>query len=304
MIAQETRTAVAFRNILVATDFSAFSQAAFPYALDLAQHFGSALHIIHVLSPEPYWLVPSDGYSMMPALPLYPHARTDAEAALRRMATRAATRNITPHTLLCEGDASAVVFSTIAERGIDLVVLATHGRTGLARFAAGSVAETILRSTTCPVLTVGPKVPSAVEEDAEIREILFATDFSDHTARVLDYALALAEEYRSALTLLNAEREEEGRFTFDRAMARAALTQKLSQLIPPHTELWSEPSFAVEFGPPAVGILRATTDRKVDLIVMGAHGAGAMLPLATHFFGGTAHRVICEAPCPVLTIRQ
>jgi len=304
MITQETKTAITFRNILVATDFSAFSEAAFPYALDLARRFGSALHIVHVLAPEPYWLVPSDGYGMMPALPLHPSARNEAETGLRRLVAWAGTQDITPQTILSEGDAPAVLSATIVERGIDLVVLATHGRTGLARLATGSVAETVLRSTSCPVLTVGPKVSSLADGSADVHDILFATDFSEHAQEVLNYALALAHEYRAALTLLHVEPEDAGRFTFDRSMAAAALTQKLSRLIPADVELWSEPRFAAEFGPPAAGIAKAATERKADLIVMGAHGAGAMLAAATHLFGGTAHHVICEAPCPVLTIRR
>ncbi|MGH9602163.1 MAG: universal stress protein [Terriglobales bacterium] len=304
MISQETKTAITFRNILIATDFSAFSGTAFPYALDLARRFGSALHIVHVLAPEPYWLVPSDGYGMTPVFPLNPSSRTNAEAGLQRLVTWASSLAITPQTILCEGDAPAVISATIAERSIDLVVLATHGRTGLDRLAAGSVAETVLRSTSCPVFTVGPRTPSVGDGSAEIHEILFATDFSSHAAEVLHYALGLAHEYRASLTLLHVEPEDEGRFTFDRVMAGAALTQKLGRLVPADAELWSEPKFAVEFGAPAAGIVKAATDHKADLIVMGAHGAGAMLAAATHLFGGTAHTVVCQAPCPVLTVRR
>ena len=104
----------------------------------------------------------------------------------------------------------------VDENQIDLIVVGTHGRSGLGKLLLGSVAEDILRHAPCPVLTVGPKVSGRAKLPAiqtrgrdlapvelDLQQIVFATNFDQYSALVVQKAIALAEEFRSRLTLLH-----------------------------------------------------------------------------------------------------
>ena len=77
---------------------------------------------------------------------------------------------------------------------------------------------------------------------------------------------------------------------------------RLRELVPQRVDLVSEPEIIVELGSPAKVILKAADDTASDLIVIGARGAGAFARLSSHF-GSVAHKVVCRATCPVLTVR-
>src|SRR5687767_12087081 len=146
--------AFVIRNILVPTDFSAGSQAAVAYARELASLFGASLHLLHVVE-NPY--APGGFMESYPHPPgFYPidvenHARMHLDRCLSaddKVKFRAVLTVTT-------GVAAQEILSRIArEPKIDLVVLATYGRGGSAPSATGSVADKVLRGSTCPVLTV------------------------------------------------------------------------------------------------------------------------------------------------------
>ena len=149
-----------------------------------------------------------------------------------------------------------------------LLVLGTHGRTGLKKLLLGSVAEKLFRRAPCPVLTVGPEV--VLEKPvAEFNHILFATDFSDQSLAAAPYAISLAQEHQSRLTLLHVmetARAGTGRlFEPDTQY----LTRQLRELVSPEQDFWFEPEYVVEFGDAEEQILKAASDHKADLVVLG-----------------------------------
>jgi nucleotide-binding universal stress UspA family protein len=111
------------------------------------------------------------------------------------------------------------------------------------------------------------------------------------------YAFSFAEKFRARLTLLHVIASVPESPYLDAQMARV----RLNELVPPQSDLATAPDVVVELGSPADVILKAATDTKADLIVIGARGAGALARLATHF-GSIAHRVVSGAHCPVLTV--
>ena len=130
------------KQILVPTDFSEQSQAAVHHACDLAKQFGAGLHLIHVISDAP------GGQSQTDRI------RIEMEQVVRSIDERAelslkTTKKVIP------GDPCRVILDYIRDHDIDLVVMGTHGRTGIARFALGSVAERVVRSSPCPVMVLG-----------------------------------------------------------------------------------------------------------------------------------------------------
>ena len=109
-----------------------------------------------------------------------------------------------PHEVtVTEGDLWPALSEIVNKQKTDLIVMGTHGRTGVSRALLGSAAEEIFRKASCPVLTVGPHVSRNTERRLAMKEILFATDFSPESLAALPFAVSLAQEHQSNLTLLN-----------------------------------------------------------------------------------------------------
>ncbi len=151
----KTRAALAVKNVLFATDFSATSEAALPYATAICRRYGSTLHLAHVLSDANILLL-SGGVDYVSMGTLYEDAHTEANQKLDAISSR--LEGISHHNYVRHGQVWKSLEGIVAENEIDLIVLGTHGRTGLGKLLLGSVAEDILRHAPCPVLTVGPKV--------------------------------------------------------------------------------------------------------------------------------------------------
>ncbi len=139
MIAPRT---IIIREILVATDFSPLSNRAFDAALALAQHFGGRLHVLHVV------LDASEQRMALAKLKAFTGDTREGTEIVRAVSV---------------GQAAPEIVKYAGRQKIDLIVLGTHGRTGLAHVLMGSVAEAVVRTAPCQVLTIGPKVETAEE---------------------------------------------------------------------------------------------------------------------------------------------
>ena len=154
-------------RILVATDFSHTADAALAYATTLASALQSTIHLVHVLEDP---LVPasvgaSDEFTPMP-VEMPDEVRQRAEEALR-----ARLGNAVGGTEVRTGAmAAAAIVAVARERGADLIVMGTHGRRGLAHLLLGSVAERVVRTAECPVLTVRHP-PAAVSIPAMVGSV-------------------------------------------------------------------------------------------------------------------------------------
>jgi nucleotide-binding universal stress UspA family protein len=296
MPTSEATHRIQLKNILYATNFSQTADAAFPYAAEFARRFGAKFYAVHARTPEKYLLAAPEAWSTTNA------EYTKQENALREV-LRSDLPDITTDVLTAEGGVWPVLESVIDEKKIDLLVLGTRGKTGIKRFFLGSVAEEVVRQARCPVLTVGPHSPSEPPREGRFREILYATDFSADALAAVPYALSLAQEHHSHLTLLHVV-QKAGVPDFvrpDEVETRAV--QQMRDLVPEAAELWCEPLYAVGEGEPAEGILEAANKRKSDLIVLGVRKPGGILRASSHLSLGVAHKVIAHAICPVLTVR-
>ena len=141
-----------FKKILIGTDFSEPSAAALRTAMELARRLGAELFIVHVEEPLPAYAFSEGG---LPDLPrLQQEVRGWAERELEQLATQARDAGVPVRTAVLFGTPANTIVETARSEGIDLVVVGTHGRTGLAHVLIGSVAERIVRQAPCPVLTV------------------------------------------------------------------------------------------------------------------------------------------------------
>ena len=157
---------IALKNILVATDFSEPSEAALRYGAELARRFESSLHVLHVvddLAAHPSSIPPvPDGMGG-----LQTELEEDARANLASLVSepdRSALR--ARLQVLVSGSPAHAILSYARDEAIDLIVVGTHGRHGLAHFFLGSVAQHVSRAATCPVLTVRAHERDFVQPDA------------------------------------------------------------------------------------------------------------------------------------------
>jgi nucleotide-binding universal stress UspA family protein len=141
-----------FKNILIPVDFSAQSNAALRLGSELAARFQSSITLLHVYELLPYGL-PSDYEMYAPDLRQRVAARIEEELlAAKRRAEAAGAASI--ETKAIEGYPAADIAKFAARGRFDLIVMGTHGRRGVQHALLGSVAERVVRTAPCPVLTV------------------------------------------------------------------------------------------------------------------------------------------------------
>jgi nucleotide-binding universal stress UspA family protein len=142
------------RRIMYATDFSRASNAAFTRAVAMAKADRAQLDIVHVMTPASLAL-PGEGY-IPPRLyeEMEASARAQAQKRLSPLVARARKAGVRAAGLLLDGVAHERVARAARARKADLLVIGTHGRTGLPRFFLGSVATRLVAGAPCPVLTV------------------------------------------------------------------------------------------------------------------------------------------------------
>ena len=141
------------KRLLVPTDFSPTSDIAFRYALDMAARNGASIHLLHVIEDGSFAAAYPDG--LFVELPgLREQLIRDAQKRLDQTAKDCAAANVVATSQVIVGQPAACINAEANTRGSDLIVMGTHGRTGFAHLMLGSVAERVLRSAQCPVLTV------------------------------------------------------------------------------------------------------------------------------------------------------
>ena len=141
-------------HILAPTDFSDSSKKTLSDALELAQTFGATLSLLHVIEPPPY---PIEGF-VPPAMgaDLLGDLERQASAELAQVLSEAHGATIEVTRAVAMGSPAQKIVETAEAEHVDLIVMATHGRTGLSHLLIGSVAERVVRTAPCPVLTIRP----------------------------------------------------------------------------------------------------------------------------------------------------
>jgi nucleotide-binding universal stress UspA family protein len=295
-----------YQKLLCPYDFSDTARAALRAALGLAERFGAKLALVHVVEPV--------------AVPDYPFVLRIDEEQLRRRLDEDARKSLPAEPgparelLIRSGIAPLEIVRAAEEAGADLVVLGTHGRTGIAHALLGSVTERVVRMSPVPVLTVHPGASHDALR-AEFRRILFCTDFSENAEAALPHALELVGRSGGRLIVLHVL-EDTGRIPLvysqhvpvplpmedlRRGMldrGRAELERFVKEKLPPGVE---HEGVLSESASPHGEILHAAKEKGADLIVLGTHGRTGVPHL---LFGSVAERVVRQATCPVLTVRN
>ena len=284
-------SSISLGNILFAMDFSPGSLRAYPYAADIALHYGGKVFVTHV--------VPSEDGDEVPSTEQIKLDRLLGAAAEAGLNDPIGMLRQTPHEVLIDhGDVCAELMKTVDKCKIDLVVIGTHGWRGIRKLMRGSTAEKIACLANGPVLTVGPRVSRRLD----FKRILYATDFLPASAHALPYAISLAQEFGAELLVLHVNDQsseespaEAGHKTFEFLHKQSASSATAGILV--------ESRVFVDFGPATDLILEHASVQKIDLIVMGLqHLDGLKARIGAHLPGSTAYEVASQAPCPVLTV--
>jgi len=290
-----------FRTILFAADFSESSKEAFRAACSLAVETKTRLIVLHVIDPN--WVAQDPIYFGQPSVQFVAKRDECQHEALKRKLGELYTPNhpidIQYHTR--EGDPQAEILRMADEVKSDLIVMGTHGRTGLRWLLSGSVAIAVLREAHCPVLAL--RSPEHARQDEAIRVILHPTDFSINSEAPLRVARSLARDHGARLILLHVAALEiltDGTqaAASDPRIYRDTLEQARQRVDGPDlkypVETMVRPGFAPE------GILDAAEEIKADLIVMGTHGRTG---LSRALMGSVAEAVMPKANCPVMVVK-
>jgi nucleotide-binding universal stress UspA family protein len=284
MQTSENANQFAIRNILYTTDFSSAAERALPYAREIARHSGSMLYAVHVLPPGADPLVSAGAMN-----------KNAEEGAVQRQGKRDLEERllgILHEIIFLSGKVWQSLIELIQERRMDLIVFSAHGRTGLDKVMFGSVATDIFWNAPCPALIVGPAVSAKSGENATLKRILYATDFTTESLSAVPHAISLARQHHAQSILLHAIQSGED---------VPAMLYALRQLIPLGAELQHQPKCVLEHGEPRSKIVEVADRHHADLIVLGLHDTTNSL--RKHFATSGVFKIITQAKCPVLTVR-
>ena len=297
------------RHVLVPVDFSAPSLEAIEFALPLLKQFGADLHIVHVVIPEytPIAMMP------LPLMVLESEPDRHARQHLRAVAAKAGLELGTKNLHVIKGRPFEEICELARETGIDLIVIATRGNTGVQHLMLGSTAERVVRHSPCPVLVVRGGVERNGHRNGDAHRVGFGRivvpiDFSSCSMRGLDYARALAERFGSTLTLVHSVHldyyvasEEYARYDFPLLLRQAETAARDQMRALVRETNWGDIKIetVLEAGHPGEEICARAKDHRADLIVTSTHGRTGLRHV---FMGSTAEYVVRHAHCPVLVI--
>lgn len=293
------------QRFLVGTDFSAQAEAALAHAMALAHREGAELVLAHATSyGELARLAAGDGALASRMSRLLDSARVASNAQLEALAERCRSAGI-PTSIRIANDLPDRALPQLAdELGAALVVVGTHGHTGVRRMLLGSVAERVVRLTETDVLVA--RAPGDVSDG--YTHILVPTDFSDLANRALERAIALAapggrvELFHSwalpatASAGLHGAQEILGSLR-DELAARAK--RDMQAVMDRYRDAKVMLIFEQSEDPPVQGVRRRLDEVAFELVVIGSHGRRG---LPRWILGSVAEATVRHAPCSVLVV--
>jgi nucleotide-binding universal stress UspA family protein len=283
---------ITLKRILVPHDFSETSAGAMKYATSLARLFGAKIDVLHVSEKA--------RTEMATEFPLGLEASSVAafrERFLKIVTPREMTE-LHPELQLRPGSPDIEITRYAKEQEVDLIVMGTHGRGFVAHAVMGSVAEKVVRTASCPVLTV--RTP---QDEFAVPNIVVATDFGAASDTALEYGRTLGRTFGARLHVLHVMENYFLRAVVaDPHALEARAREHLSDRLTDHDRQALQAIGVLEMSEtPADAIVEYANKTNIDLIVMGTHGRRSMERL---LMGSVAERVVRTASCPVLTVRH
>lgn len=300
---------VQFKRIAVLTDLAPGSEKIVHYAAALARWYGAELLLIHACSSSSSSSdSSSSAASYTPRKSSFALAETamrleqNPEERLQSLVQELGLQDLAPRILIRNTTISALI-EELDQYRPNLLVLATHGREGIRKWLAGSVAEEVFRKVQWPVLVIGPHCADAEScSPKQLERVLYGTDLSGDSVGALQYAAGISHDHESKLIALYVQLDPSQEFSFGRALAEQKLKDWLQDHIDGFGQALGSADLAIDFGKPQERIIETATQRRVDMIVLGARWFGQASAAGSHFITGTAYEVSCASPCPVLLV--
>lgn len=299
------------KKVLFPTDFSEISNHALPYALKMSKIFDAELVMLHAVTL--YENDPNDPSHDFPSLQGYcAELRKAADDRIQICVEQAGEAGVPARKVIVQGVSphGAILDFVKEDGGIGMIVMSTHGRSGIAHALLGSVTENVIRYSPCPVLVVKNPEHEFVDPktgELHLRKILFPIDFSKDSLHPIDLVRAIASRHASEVILFHAIDVEIPPIYYTAGIE--SFLQIDSELHDRIMEKMEELAgkklaglklrYAVQEGRPVDLIRSFARAEQIDLIVMGAAGANG---IGDFLFGSTASRVIQKAVCPVLVV--
>lgn len=282
-----------YDTILIATDGSDRTRTAIAHGLGLAETYGATVHVVYVVDSRAVGF-DEEGFAVDDILDSLAERGRRVTAAVAEQANE---RGLDTETAVVQGTPAKGIRQYATEHDVDLITIGTRGRRGVARHLLGSVAESVLRKATQPVLTTKT---GATERPVSYDRILLPTDGSTPSERVAEHAFDIATHYGATVHLLSvidgsliqspallAALEEASE-----AAVEAAKRQGRRQGANVVSSVWK--------GTPGDCLTTYAADEDIDLITMGVHQKRRLDRFLTQ---SVAERVVRTAACPVLTLR-
>lgn len=295
-----------FRHLLVPLDGSRLAESALPAAAELARRLGARVTLFHALELAAPATVHGERHLTQ---------RPEADTYLRAASVWVSTSGVEAGVLVrhAGGDVAAAIAAAAQEAGAELIVLTTHGHSGVRNLLFGRVAQQVLQQGSMPVLLVPPS-PRGRERAFACRRVLVPLDGSEMAETALPAAVSIAAAFGAAVFLVlvvpTVETISGERAAATRLMPTAAAAvldleaaQAATYLQATGAELQAEGrrvTTSVERGEPVRTLLDAANKRDADVIVMATHGRSG---LAAVWAGSVASRISANSTRPVLLVR-
>jgi nucleotide-binding universal stress UspA family protein len=292
-------------RILCATDFSDVSRAVVPYGIKMAKNLSAKLYVCHVID--------------LPAISVYgesvfdpiTHQQYFIDFARKEMENQLSGEDVNWEPLISIGHTTEEIARFVTENAVDMVVAATHGRSGLKRVFLGSVTERLMRLLHCPLLVLRAEDREglqAVDQRFPFKNVLVGFDFSKDSEEAFRTSLSIAQEFESNLHIVHVV-EPTAYKDFLKFPGEPgeplpkdihdSLKEGLLKLVPTEAFNWCEIQVKILVGKPYSELIKYAAQNDIDLISLGVRGHGKVEEILV---GSTTDRVIRRSPCPVLSV--
>jgi nucleotide-binding universal stress UspA family protein len=291
-------------HVICPIDLSPSTRPLLSHAAAWARWYEADLHMLHVV-PLPALLGDPVG-GMVMAAPT--RSAQEVRTEFARLVSNMSLGDVSCGLDVIEGPLVDTILEEARRRRHSMLIMTTHGRTGLDRILHGSIAASVTHHAPCAVLVLPPRRNDDAEHPPLFTRILCAVDFLPSSLAALEHALRLAEQtgaHLEVVHVLEAAGEPEALALrpfsvpeYHQSRLDEAL-EELRQHIPERARRWCTVHERVAAGPPALALLHVAEEAQADLIVMGA---GDRFHLRAMWLGGATDRVIRSAYAPVLIV--
>ncbi|WP_436927675.1 universal stress protein [Halosimplex amylolyticum] len=286
-----------YDQILYPTDGSEPAESVLDYSLRIASEHEATIHILNVADTNQDSLTRIQG-EVIDVL------EREGEKIVNEAAQRATDRGISVVSEVRQGTPSTSIVEYSQQFDIDLIVMPTHGRSGLKRFLIGSVTERVINTAEAPVITVNPDRDRPLTYPCQ--NLLVPADGSRGAELALREGIAVAKATGATLHLLHVV--ETGSLGPDArsVLKEGELTERANTIMAEATETATAESFdavesEIDYGSPAKKIRTYIQENEIDLAILGTHGE---TDFSRYMMGGVSAKIVRTSPIPVMWVRE